>query len=105
MKRYCTVLAGIGLVGAMATAGCEGGAEGGDYATRAEFEALRARYVATHDTMLALWKATDSMNKILEHRVIAGMEAIDTTPPRPKCPPRCLPEIPPLPSPQEPYQR
>jgi hypothetical protein len=102
MKRSCTAFVGIGLVGVMATSGCEGGAGGKDYVTKGEFEALRARYVATHDTMLALWKATDSMNKILEHQVIAGMEAIDTTPPMPKCPPRCLPEIPPLPAPEEP---
>ncbi len=97
MKRYYTALVGIGLAGAMATAGCDGGAEGGDYVTKREFEALRAQYVVTHDTMLALWKATDSMNEILEQQVIPAIGAVDTTPPKPKCPPRCLPEIPPLP--------
>jgi hypothetical protein len=99
MKRYCTALVGMGVVGAMATAGCEGGVGGRDYVTKREFEALRAQYVATHDTMLALWKATDSMNQILEHKVIP---LIDTTPPRPKCPARCLNEIPQMPTPHGP---
>lgn len=99
MRCNCTARVGIGLVGALVTAGCGGAPGGGDYATKREFEALKVKYIATHDTMLALWKATDSMNKILELKIIPN---IDTTPPRPKCPPRCLNVIPPLPTPYAP---
>jgi len=97
MNGYNAALAGVGLLGAMATAGCDRGA-GGEYATKREFEALRAHYVATHDTMLSLWRATDSMNNLLERQI---GRFIDTTPPPPRCPPRCLPEIPPVPGPGE----
>ena len=97
MKRSHTALVGIGLVGVTAMAACGGSAAGGDYATKAELEALRTQYIATHDTMLALWQATDSMNKILELKIIPGINRLDTTPPRPKCPPRCLNQIPSLP--------
>ena len=99
MKRSHPAVASIGLVGAIAMAACGGGAAGGPYATKQELEELRTQYIATHDTMRALWQATDSMNKILEIRVIPGLVALDTTPPRPKCPPRCLNEIPPIPRP------
>jgi hypothetical protein len=74
MKRDCRVLAGLILSSAIA--GC-------DYASTRDLEALRAQYVATHDTMVALWEATDSLNDILSEI------AMDTVP-RPKCIPRCL---------------
>jgi hypothetical protein len=94
MKNYCTALVGVGLLSTMATAGRGGSAGGEEYATKREFNALRAQYVATHDTMLALWRATDSMNQILEDRIQK-----DTTPLPPRCPPRCLPELSPVPGP------
>lgn len=86
--------AALGLSGALALAGCSGG--GGDYATKGELDSLRAQYVATHDTMRALWQATDSMNRLLE-----GWIQKDTTPIPPKCPPRCLNMIPGVPAPGE----
>jgi hypothetical protein len=87
MNSYSAALAGVGLLGAMATAGCNWGA-GGEYATKREFDALRTQFVASHDTMVALWEATDSMNKVLRE-----VER-DTTSPPPKCPPICLEVIP-----------
>lgn len=94
MNSYNAAIGAVGLLGAMATAGCDRGAGGEEYATKREFEALREQYAATHDTMLSLWRATDSMNKMLERQI---GPFIDTTPPPPRCPPRCLPEIPPVP--------
>jgi hypothetical protein len=94
MNSYSAALAGVGLLGAMATAGCDGGPGGEEYATKHELDSLRTQYIATHDTMLALWSATDSMNRILELRIQK-----DTTPIPPGCPPRCLNLIPPRPDP------
>ena len=93
MNSYGAALAGVGLLGTMATAGCDGGAGGKEYATKHELDSLQTQYVATHDTMLALWRATDSMNRILELRIQR-----DTIPIPKGCPPRCLPVIPPVPS-------
>jgi hypothetical protein len=76
MKSERVVLAGIVLLGSIS--GC------GDYATKTELNQLQAEYVATHDTLVALWEATDSMLRI----------ALDTVP-RPPCGPRCLPLAPP----------
>jgi len=98
MNSYSTALTAIGLLGAVATAGCDRVAGGEEYATKREFEALRTQYIATHDTMLSLWRATDSLSNMLEHQI---GRFIDTTPPPPRCPPRCLPEIPPIPGPGE----
>jgi hypothetical protein len=98
MNRYSAALAGVGLLSAMVTAGCDRGVGGEEYATRREFEALRAQYAATHDTMLSLWRATDSVTRLLG-------PYIDTTSPPPKCPPRCMEIIPPLPRPYTPYTR
>jgi hypothetical protein len=75
MKPDRAVLAGIVLPGSIS--GC------GDYATKTELEQLRAQYVATHDTMVALWEATDSIVDLL------SLIALDTVP-RPKCIPRCM---------------
>jgi hypothetical protein len=96
MNSYSAALAGVTLLGAMATAGCNGGVGGEDYATKHELDSLRTQYVATHDTMLALWRATDSMNRILELRIQR-----DTIPIPKGCPPRCLPAIPSVPSPSQ----
>jgi hypothetical protein len=77
MKSDRVVLAGIVFLGSIS--GC------GDYATKTELNQLRAQYVATHDTMVAMWEATEStFNRF----------ALDTVP-RPKCNPRCLPLEPP----------
>jgi hypothetical protein len=100
MNSYSATLAGIGVLGAMAAAGCGRSAGDGEYDTRREFAALRAQYIPTHDTLLSLWQATDRMNKILEYQIIEPM--IDTTPPPPTCPPRCLNLIPPVPEPRAP---
>jgi len=93
MNSYRMVLVEAGLAGVLAGAGC---ADESRYATKGAVDSLRAQLVATHDTMVALWAATDTMNKVLT-------DAIDTTPPPPKCPPRCLlmisriPKMPPEP--------
>jgi hypothetical protein len=99
MNSYGAALAGVGLLGVMATAGCDGGAGGEEYATKHELDSLRAQYRATHDTMLALWKATDSMNRTLELWIQK-----DTIPIPRGCPPRCLVLIPPLPQPMGPMR-
>ena len=91
MNSYSTALVGVGLLGAMATAGCDRGPAGEKYATKREFDALRAQFVASHDTMVALWEATDSMNVILRE-----IEK-DTISPPPRCPPFCFEVIPPEP--------
>ena len=99
MNSYGAALAGVGLLGAMAAAGCDGRAGGEEYATKRELDSLRAQYEATHDTMLALWKATDSMNQALERWIQK-----DTIPIPLGCPPRCLILIPPRPQPSEPMR-
>jgi hypothetical protein len=94
MTRYRLELVGVGLLSTLAVTGCGGS---GSYATQSGLDSLRAQLVATHDTMVAMWIATDSMNKI-----IRSFATKDTTPP-PTCPPRCL-EMrmpPPLPYPPD----
>ena len=81
MTRYRLELIGVGLLSALAVTGCD---TPGSYATQSELDSLRAQLVATHDTMVAMWIATDSMNKI-----IRDFATKDTTPP-PTCPPKCL---------------
>lgn len=76
--KHRTALAGLALLGSIS--GC------GDYATRGDLERLEARYVATHDTMVALWEFTDSVAQIIRDTV-----------PRPPCGPRCVLEMPPAP--------
>lgn len=94
MEGYRITIVGVGLLSAMTIAGCNNGGPAGDYATRSELDSLRTQYAATHDTMRALWKATDSMNRTIRY--------LDTIPRPPRCPPRCLNTIPPVP---EPYGR
>jgi hypothetical protein len=81
MKPTVAALAGIALLGS--TSAC-------DYASNEDLQNLRAHYIATHDTMVALWEAVDSLNDIV------SLIAMDTVP-RPKCIPRCV-ELSPAPS-------
>jgi hypothetical protein len=85
MRSDRAVLAGIVLLGS--TAAC-------DYASNSDLQELRMNYVATHDTLVHLWEAVDSLNGIL------GRIAMDTVP-RPKCIPRCV-ELAPAPG-RHPY--
>jgi hypothetical protein len=80
MKKHRGVLVGVVVLGSIV--GCD------DYATKAELEQLRGEYVATHDTMVALWEMTDSMASLIP--------SFDTVSP-PRCIPRCLLIMPPAP--------
>jgi hypothetical protein len=86
MRSHGAAFWGVGTISTVMAAGCGSG----DYATKGQLDSLRAQLVASHDTMVALWVATDSLNKMLVKK--------DTTPP-PKCPPVCLvllvPPVPP----------
>ncbi|HEY7615028.1 MAG TPA: hypothetical protein VH764_18685 [Gemmatimonadales bacterium] len=81
MTTYRLKLVSVGIMSTAAVTGCGGG---GPYASQAALDSLRAQLVATHDTMVAMWAVTDSMNQILR-----DFATKDTTPP-PTCPPRCL---------------
>jgi hypothetical protein len=95
MRNSRVVLVEVALAGTLAVGGCgggRGGAGNGGYATQRGLDSVWIQLVATHDTMRALWKATDSMSKVLSAKK-------DTTPS--PCPPRCLYIVPPIPGPIE----
>jgi hypothetical protein len=103
MRRNRVVFVGIALAG-VAAAGCDGfGGNNQKYVTRKEFEELRKQYIATHDTMLAFWKAADSTNRILQlffaHKITPTGKF--PTPPPPPCPPACIDSLPDRPGPIE----
>jgi hypothetical protein len=101
MKRNPATIMVVGLLGITAAADCNGnGAGRADYVTRKEFEELRSQYVATHDTMLSLWKGTDSLNAIFGG-FISGRYGKFPVPPPPRCPPNCEDLIPRAPLPIE----
>ncbi len=86
MDRRRAALLGLGLVGTAGLGGCG--------VSRSDFEALQAQYIATHDTLRALWKTVDSTSKVLDF-----VMRKDPPPPPPVCPPYCIPAVPPRPGP------
>jgi hypothetical protein len=73
MQRCRLALLAASWLSVVAIAGC-------DYAKKSDLDALQAKYQATHDTLVALWEATDTRFMALARK--------DTIPP-PPCPPFC----------------
>lgn len=89
MDHRRAALLGLGLAGAAGLGGCG--------VSRSDFEALQTKYIATHDTLRALWRTVDSTYRILDPL----MRKADPPPRPPVCPPYCIPAVPPLPGPVE----
>ena len=99
MNRNPAVLVAIGLLGVLAATDCDGDrGTRPEYVTKKDFEELRSQFAATHDTMLALWSGTDSLNKIFG-LFVTGKYGAYPVPPPPKCPPICRELIPRKPQP------
>lgn len=73
MQRRRIAVLTAGWLSVAAIAGC-------GYAKQSDLDALQKKYEATHDTLIALWQATDTRFQALVRR--------DTIPP-PPCPPFC----------------